>query len=545
MIKLRMVALLLLAASLVSCAAPTQPGSAAPAAAKDASSNGASAQPVLGGTITRALTSEPTSLDPHGPAGSGQNVILPYLYDTLVYRDANNNYLPFLATKWDVGTDGKSVTFKLRDDVKFQDGTPLNAEAVKFTFERFKEKGGKSPVAPGILDISKIEALDPTTVRFNFEQPSSIFFSTISMPYSGILSPTAVKAEGDAFGQKPVGSGPFKLEKWQPGVVVTLVRNPDYKWAPSAVKNQGAPYVERLAFKTIPDAGTQLTALQSGDVDLIFVNSPGQIAKLRQDPNVTLAEATLNSLVYLGFNCKKAPFDDVKVRQALSHAINKSEVIQTALGGAGAVAFAPLAATLPGFDPALKDGELGYNPAKAKSLLSEAGYTQAADGTWSKDGTKLRATLLTSTRAPNEALATILQSQLKAIGVPVEIKQLDANATMDAMGKGQFDLMLWRYDWNDADVLYTYLSSPRIGRTNRNFYSNPQVDALLDKALHTMDAQARKDLYVQAQKLILADAPWQPIYTPVDVMAIRTNVQDVTIGAMGRALVNDAQVTGK
>ncbi|HEX9115959.1 MAG TPA: ABC transporter substrate-binding protein [Anaerolineae bacterium] len=548
MVKLRFVTLLLLAVTLAACAPATPAAAPAPNQANQPAKSGstavpAAAKPVSGGTVTRALTSDPTSLDPHGPAGSGQNVILPYLYDTLVYRAADNSYKPYLAQSWQVAPDGKTVTFKLRDGIKFHDGTSLDAAAVKASFERFKEKGGKSPVAPGILDISKIEAVDTATVRFYFDQPSTIFFSTISMPYAGIISPTAAKTEGDAFGQKPVGSGPYKFSQWQPGVAVTLVRNPDFKWAPEGTANQVAPYVDKLVFKTIPDAGTQLTALQSGDVDLIYVNNPAQIAKLRADKNVTVNDTVMNSLVYLGFNCKKAPFDDVKVRRALSLAVNKDDILKTALSGSGQVAFAPLATTLPGFDASLKQYELSYDPAKAKDLLKAAGFAQGSDGAWSKGNTKLGVTLVTSTRAPNDAIATMVQSELKAIGVAVEIKQLEATAATDALTKGQFDLMLWRYDWNDADVLYTYLASSRIGRTNRNFYSNSQVDDLLGQALHQPDDKARLQLYLAAQKQIMADAPWQPLYTPVDVIAVRNRVQGVVIGSMGRTIMNSAFVT--
>ena len=165
-------------------------------------------------------------------------MILPYLFDTLVYRDTDNSYKPYLATSWDFSADGKTATFKLRTDVKFHDGTPMDAAAVVFTFERFKEKGSSNPSATGLANIEKITAVDAQTVRFTLKAPSSVFLSTVSMPYAGILSPTAVKAEGDAFGQKPVGTGAFKLEKWQSGVAVTLVRNPDYKWGPPSVKNQ-------------------------------------------------------------------------------------------------------------------------------------------------------------------------------------------------------------------------------------------------------------------------------------------------------------------
>ncbi len=545
---LRAFALLLLVLAIAGCgqtaqspaAAPTEAPTAAPTEAPAAAPTEAPAAPAVGGTVRRAITAEPTSLDPHATPGSGQNVILPYIFDTLIFRAMDNSYQPYLATSWEIAPDGKSVTFTLRDDVTFHDGTPLNAEAVVFTFNRFKE--AKTSAAEGLASMTGVEALDDDTVRFSFAEPSAVFFSTLATPYAGIVSPGAVEAAGDAFGQQPVGSGPFKFASWQQGTEIVLERNPDYHWSPSTISNPGAPYLDQVIFKVIPDASTQLAALQAGEVDLIFVNSPSQISKLQADPDVQLIETQLNSLIYLGFNCARAPLDQVTVRQALSHAVNKDEILQAALGGTGQVAFAPMAPTLPGFDPSLKQYELGYDPARASALLAEAGFTPGADGTLRKDGQPLTLTLLTFARAPNEDVATLLQSQFKAIGVNVDIQQFDTPTAAKAATEGQYDLLLWRYDRNDADVLNVNLHSSRIGSSNRFGYRNPQVDELLDQAARELDEVARARYYVEAQKLIMADAPWQPLYIPVDVLAISSKVHDFQLASMGRVLLNEAQL---
>jgi peptide/nickel transport system substrate-binding protein len=311
------------------------------------------------------------------------------------------------------------------------------------------------------------------------------------------------------------------------------------------VENQGAPYLDQMVLKVIPDAAAQLAALEAGEVDVIFVNNPAHRDKLATEPNVRLEETVLNSLIYLGFNNRKAPYDDVLVRRALSHAINKDQIVEAALGGLGIAAFAPLPPTLPGFDPALKADELGYDVEKAKAFLAEAGFAVGSDGKWNRDGEPLRAVLLTSTRPPNDAIATVIQSQLREIGVDVEIEQLDGKAVMEAASGGQFDLLLWRYDWNDPDALHIFLGTDRIGSTNRVAYSNPALDALLMQGAQEMDPQERNAIYGEAQRLILADAPWQAIYNPIDLMAIRDNVEGLKLGYMGRMLVNDARVVEK
>lgn len=496
--------------------------------------------PVKGGTIRRALASEPPTLDPHGPQGSGQNVILPYIFDTLVFRDADNTYKPYLAESWEVSADGLSWTFVLREGVLFHDGTPLDADAVAFTFERFKERGQANPLAADVMNITSIEVPDARTVVFHLSEPMATFLDTLAMPYAGIISPSAAQKAGEEFGGHPVGSGAFRLAEWQAGVSITLERNPDYHWPPPAVENAGPPHIEKAVFSFIPVANTQVSAMQAGEVDIVFINEPAQIEKLRDDENVDLHEITLNSLIYLGFNCQRPPFDDVRVRQALSHAVNKAEIIQGALGGFGEEAVAFLPPTLLGFDPTLKDYALNYDPEKAVALLEEAGFTRGEDGTWARDGQTLQASLLTSTRPPNETIATILQAQLAAIGVPVDIQQLDARAAQNAASAGEHDLLLWRYDWNDPDVLNIYLSSPRIGNTNRVFYSNPTVDELLAQGKRELDAAKRHEIYVEAQKILLEEAPLQPLYVPKDMIAIRKAVQGVHIGSMGRILLNDA-----
>lgn len=533
----------------VGCA-PAAPGASSTApiavpstsAAKPTAASSAGAQLESGGTLVRAMTSEPGQIDPQGPPNSGLSLVIPYLFDTLVVRDANNQLVPLLAEGWQASDEGRTITMKLKSGVTFQDGSPLNADAVKATFTRFKASGTKSPIYAGIQQIGGVDAVDELTVRFTFKEAAANFWSTISMPYAGIISPASIK-QVDASGKgNLVGTGPFMLGEWKAGQSITLKRNPAYKWGAPITENRAAPYLESMVYKVIPDATTQLAALESGDVDAIFINQPDHRLKLQSNPSIRLQDAVLNSLIYLGYNCKKAPFDDIKVRQALSYAINKDEILKLALGGIGMVAHAPLPPSLPGYDDSLKNYELGFDKSKSLALLKDAGFTQSGDGSWARNGQTLKGVLMTSNRAPNDAIATVIQSELKAIGVSVEIQQLDSKAVMDATNAGKFDLLLWRYDWNDPDALNIYLGSGQIGSTNRVFYSNPDVDKLLAQGAHEMDEAKRVKLYIEAEKTILQDAPWQPLYVPLDVLAINKRVQGAQIGYMGRLLVNDVRV---
>jgi peptide/nickel transport system substrate-binding protein len=518
------------ALALVTACAPTTP-----------QTNPTIAKPIEGGTFTRAMTSEPATIDPQGAPSSGLSIVLPYLFDTLVTRAPDGKLVPHLATSWQVAPDGKAITMKLQAGVTFHDGAAFNAEAVRFTFQRFKASGSKSPIYGGVQQISDVEVVDDLTVRFTFKEPAANFWSTLSMPYSGIISPASASKTGGHL----IGTGAFILDEWRAGQFITLKRNPAYKWGSAVTQNRAAPLLDKIVFKVIPDATTQLAALETGEVDALFINQPDHRLKLEKNSNVRLEETELNSLIYLGFNCNKPPFNDARVRRALAHAVNKDAIVQLALGGIGKVASAPLPPTIPGYDASLKQFELGFDPKKAQALLRDAGFTQSNDGAWSRDGQALKGILLTSNRAPNDAIATLVQSQLKAIGVPVEIQQLDSKAVMDASNAGKFDLLLWRYDWNDPDALNIYLGSDRIGSTNRVAYKNAEVDQLLAQGARELDEAKRLKLYVAAQKIILQDAPWQPLYVPTDVMVVSKRIEGVRIGYMGRMLVNDAVVISK
>lgn len=495
-----------------------------------------------GGRLVRAMTSEPGSLDPQGPPSSGLSLVLPYLYDTLVVRDTDSNLHPLLAESWETSAEGLSVTMTLKEGVTFHDGSPLDAEAVKLTFDRFKEVGTSSPIYIGITEIQSVDVVDTRTVRFNFAAPSPTFWSTLTMPYAAIISPASIEAAEEDEGAHLIGSGPFKLRSWEQGQSLSLEPNPDYAWGPPIVENQGPPHLDTFEFRIIPDATTQLTALEAGEVDVLFINQPAHRDQLAAEEDIRLEEAVLNSLIYLGFNCETSPLDEVAVRQALAHAIDKTQIVDLALGGMGRAAFAPLPPTIQGFDVELKAHELGHNTARSAELLAEAGFSQGDDDTWQRDGEALEVELLTSTRAPNADIAALLQSQLKVIGVPLSIQQLDGRAVMQATGEGAYDLLLWRYDWNDPDALRIFLSSARIGSTNRVYYANPEFDALVEQAAHELDEEARMSLYLEAQKIILHDAPWQPLYNPVDVIAMRERVQDAQVGYMGRLLLNDTTI---
>lgn len=495
--------------------------------------------------LTMALSSEPKTLDPQLATSSTETSLLALLFDTLVYRTMDNQYTPLLAKDWEFSDDGLSATFHLREGVVFHDGSPLNADAVVFTFQRFTQVGSKrSPLAGELQNIASIEKVNDLTVTFHFKSPSATFLNAISQPYAGILSPTAVEQAGEKFGQHPIGTGPFMLGEWNAGQSLVLMPFDKFAWPPADVTNPGRPHLDKLVLKIIPDNTAQLNALKAGEVDVTYATSADTISQLENDPNITLLDIPSSGLYYLAFNMQKPPLDQLQVRQALSHAINKAEIISIAFNGLANLVFTLLPPNVPGASPELAAYERKYDPDKARQLLTEAGLTTGANGQVLWQGQPLRMKLITYSSPLNSAIATLLESQLRAVGVGLDVQQMEVAGATEAANKGEHDLLLWRYDWTDPDALAMWFASSRIGAGNRAFYSNPEVDALLKQGKMELDQAKRIPLYIEAQKRILPDAVWQPLATPLSKVAVRTSVQNLHVVSLGRLLFNDVTIAG-
>lgn len=251
-----------------------------------------------GGTLVTTIPLEPTVVDPQSEPNPGLDVLLPYLFDTLVVRDSDNRLVPSLAESWQVDQDGKAITMKLRTGVFFQDGNPLDAQALQFTFRRFKQSGTASPIYRSIQQIADIQAVDESTVRFTFDEPTADFWNAIASPYAGIISPASAELAARSGSGHVVGTGPFMPASTAPGEPLTLIRQVGYHWGPAVTTNRDATFIEAVAFKVIPDPEAQVAALKAGEVDAVFVNRPDEWLKLQKDPAVQLVEKTEKSMTY-------------------------------------------------------------------------------------------------------------------------------------------------------------------------------------------------------------------------------------------------------
>jgi peptide/nickel transport system substrate-binding protein len=486
----------------------------------------AAAQPARDALVI-AMEAEPPGLDPGQALGLHTLRVTHEVFETLVATpDDSTSIVPGLAESWQVSPDGLAWTFKLRRGVRFHDGTPLDAAAVKFTFDRVIDpshphaKSGKWSFVVGYLSsVKSVEVVDPLTVRLHLKYPTSSLLALLALPNCAIVSPTAFSKAPNDFNSQPVGSGRYRLDTWELGRRLVLRRNDDY-WG-----QKGKPAA--LVYRWIPESNARVTELLTGGVDLILPVPPDFVARLERNPQVTVHKKTGLTVWYVGFNVEKKPFTDVRVRQALNHAVNKDAIVRDILKGTGIAATGPL---LPGTwasEPEVK--KYPYDPAAAKRLLAAAGYPNGfeVDFWVPESGSGMQ--------SPVE-MATVIQANLAAIGVRASLKTFEWGSYL---GKIRTDApvmfaLSWFLKSEDPDLsLYPLFYSKNTPLPNRSNYNNPEVDQLLVQARQAADRAKRADLYKRAQRIIVADAPWIFVDHEIQVVATRADVKHFKLHPSG------------
>jgi peptide/nickel transport system substrate-binding protein len=510
-------------------------GSKNPAAPAPAAGGGAEASGPKG-TLVFARAGDSKYLDP-AIVTDGESVkVTTNLFDTLIrFKPGSTELAPGLATSWESSKDGLTWTFKLRD-AKFHDGSPVDADAVVFSFLRQKDKDHPAHVGEfAYWDsffgmVESVRAADPHTVEIKLTTPTAPFEATMGLFSMSIVSPAAWASEGKGpdgkfkydFKQKPVGSGPFRFKSWTRDDTVVLEANPGY-W-------DGPPKVAKLIFKTIKDNSQRLLALESGQADVMDGLNPEDIGRVKGSKDVVLAEQPGLNIAYFAMNNTRKPFDDPRVRNALALAIDKETLKRTAYSGVGEIAVTPVPKGMLAWKE-MKDR--GRDVAKAKALLAEAGLANGFKFTLLCGDT-------TRTYMPRPKDAAIqIQQDLKAIGVTAEISVLEFQRLLTDVENSRHDACLlgWMADFGDPDnFLYMLLDkeTAKIGTSNNAaFYTDETVHGWLTKARETTDHAERVRLYGLAQDKIFADAPMVPLMQMPDVRAHRANVKGYRIYPVG------------
>ncbi|MEC0227441.1 glutathione ABC transporter substrate-binding protein [Paenibacillus alba] len=478
-----------------------------------------------GGTLTIARKADANNLDPQFITNiPSANYIFGKVYEGLLMTDKNMEYKPALATEWKQ-VDDLTWEFKLRQGVTFHDGTPFTAEAVKKTMERALDPKVNSPRASNFSMVKEVKVVDDFTVQFILSYPYAPLLSILASMEGSILSPKAIAEQADKLSKNPIGTGPFKFQSWTPGQEMILVKNDSY-WGE-------IPKVDKVVYKVVPEDTTRVAMVESGEVQISDQLPVTELDRVKNSTSMTLARTEGLGVEYIGFNVKKKPFDDVRVRQAFSYAIEKDSIIKGVYNGVGSKAISALSPKMIGFNPKL--GEYDYNINKAKELLAEAGFPNG-----------FKTSIVTDDRKERINLAEVIQSQLKGIGIDLEIKVMEYGAYLDVTGKGEHSMFIggWGNATGDADYnqYNVFHSSSHGSKGNLAFYTNPEVDKLIEEGRREKDVEKRKAIYAKAQEIEMKDSPLIPIRTIDHVAATAKNVKGFALNPVGYLMLNDVTV---
>ncbi|MEZ5425515.1 MAG: ABC transporter substrate-binding protein [Pyrinomonadaceae bacterium] len=451
------------------------------------------------------------------------------MFNTLVRKNENFEYVGELASEITSSEDGKIITFKLRDNVKFQNGQTFSSADVKYTFdELLKSTGfkrgaffetitreGKEETAPLIVSI---ETPDPQTAVFNLTRPG------LKNQFLSNLVPIPIIPVGtiDQLETSPIGSGPFKFVEFDSAQsIITLEAFPEY-W-------EGAPKVNKVRVKTIQDANSLQAELQSGGVDIAPLPtnlSPDTIRDLGKNPNLKVEKFNGSNIQYLQFNTQEKPLDSVKLRQAVAYALNREEIINKLLAGQATIAYSILPPESWAYNAAVK---YDFEPEKAKQLLKESGYNNE----------KITCKFSSGNAATNQ-YAQLIQNALQEIGLNVGLEPLDGNVLREQMAKGQFQMNIGIWIGGNQDPIFLKdlfatgaIPGEKIKCCNRSRYSNQEFDEVIEKALNAKTKEEAKEFYLKSQEIVQNDVPMIPLWYPANMVVFNKRIGNIKIGPSG------------
>lgn len=508
------------------------PGAAAKTAAK-------------GGDLIFGLSSEPPTLDPHNSGSAWTPRVDNSIFDTLVWKAADQSFKPFLATKWEPSADGKTWTFNLKQGVKFHDGTPFDANAVKYNFDRVidPKRGGGSSV--GLLGpYEGADIVDAHTIRVRFKSAFAPLLDGLSQSFLGMVSPTAADKLGDNFGAQPVGTGPFVFKEWVRQDHITLTRNADYQWAAEGQDHTGPAYLASVVFKFIPEAATRVATLETGETHIIE-NVPAQeVGNIQKDNKFQVVLTPIPGMPWLlDINIKQPPTDDLNVRKALIYAVNQKAMVDTLFPGLYDPSTNILTAVTWSYDKKAAS-MYSYSKEKARELLDQAGWKMGSGGIREKDGKPLALSMHVIAAAGYDETAQLLQSQYRESGIQADIKLLERATMFNESHAGKHHLANHFWVGSDPDILQLHFHSSMLSTWNWQKISDPAMDKLLDDGRSTVDEAKRKAIYAQIQQKIMEEALIVPIFDHKNLTAARNQIKGMRFDVRTYPWLYDAYIEG-
>lgn len=476
------------------------------AAGEESSGDGASAETE---TLVVANGADPVTLDIQATNDQATTRVANQIYDTLISQTNDLELVSGLATEWKE-VEENLYEFKLREGVTFHNGEPFTAEDVEFTLHRAVASPQIGHIV-GSIDPDTIEVVDDHTIRVGTSDTFGPFLTHLSHPALGILNKEAVEEAGEDYGVTvAIGTGPFEFVEWVTGAHVIAERYDDY-WGE-------APEMERIQFLTIADPSVRLIELESGTAHIAYDISPSDMPAVEENSELTLIDTPNLGAEYLGLNVQNdTPLQDVRVRQAIAHAVDVEAIVDTVYMGVGEQMAGPINELVFGYNDELEPYE--YNIETAKDLLAEAGYP---------DGDFTLSLYVGDNSQERIRVSQVIAEALAKVGITVEVSQMEWGAYLDAtaIGEGDMHLLGWTTVTTDADYgLYPLFHSNSFGAPgNRSFYANDRVDELLDLGRYTTDQEERADYYKEAQEIIAEEVPWVFLQTRENITGISNRV---------------------
>ncbi len=484
-----------------------------------------------GGDLIIASLSDAVSLDPHGSNDVPSAKVCYNIYESLVYFDQNSELQPLLATAWEA-VDDRTWEFTVREGVKFHDGSDLTAEAVKASFDRLLDPEIASPRFFLFSMLEEVIIVDDYTVQFVTQFPFAPLPAHLAHNGGAIISLNAIEADyaemeagnepGTYLATNPVGTGFFKLDSWEPGNQIKLVRNEDY-WGEKA-------RLASVTFRVVPESLTRLSELETGYAHIADPVEPSDISRVENMENADMDITSVTVMAYIGYNCDKAPYDDVRVRQAIAMAINKDEVIEGAYQGTAIPAEGPIAPGVFGYDENIRG--LPYDVDAARELLTEAGY---ADG--------FSTTIWTNDNPVRIMVAEYVQSELRELNIDVSIEVLEWGAYLENTAAGEHDMFIlgWSTPTLDADyAVYALFHSDNVGEPgNRAFFRNDAADELLDRGRQEPDPEERLKIYSELQAILIEEAPMLYLVYNENLAGVSKDVQNFWVTPASMFMLQD------
>ena len=497
-----------------------------PAARQAASATATPLNPVRGGRLIEATIGEPSNLIPPLATDASSHEVADLIYVSPLKYDKDINLVPYAAESYEVLEGGRLLRFTLRKDIRWTDGEPLTARDVEFTYKLMVDPNTPTAYAEDYLAVKEFRRTGEYTFEARYDKP----FARALVTWAHAILPRHLLQGQDLLktplARKPVGAGPYMLKEWTGGNRLVLVPNPDYF--------EGRAYIDEVVMRIIPDQSTQFMELKSGNLDIINL-SPQQYLLQTEDQdwarNYRKFQYVTSGYTFLGYNLKSPLFSDVRVRQAMLHAIDKDEIVRGVLLGLGQAANGPYKPGTWAFNEGIPDNE--FDPARARRLLAEAGWKRrSVDGPLvDAKGRAFAFTILTNQgNSQRIKAAIIIQSRLKDLGIKVEIRTVEWAAFLkEFIDKGRFDAVILSWNILQDPDLYDVWHSSKAEPGGLNFvgFKNPELDDLLERGRRMLDQTARKPLYDRIQNILHEEQPYCFLYVPMALPMVHARVMGI------------------